>query len=252
MAARHHLRRRAPRRFLARLAAGRLRLHEKIAAAILAVLVALPVTLVLIYRVVPPPLTTVMAMRIAGGEGARRDWMPLDEISPHLARAVIASEDNRFCAHTGVDWRAFRQALSSEMDSAGQGSHGGASTLTMQTARNLMLWPHRSYVRKALEVYVAGIIEIAWPKRRILEVYLNIAEWGPGVFGAQAAARHHFGVPAARLTAGEAARLAVILPAPQRLHATASTGHVSRQAAIVARRVGQLGPLLDCAPPAHF
>lgn len=244
MAARHHLRRRAPRRFLARLMRGRLRWYETVAAALLAVLVGLPVALVLVYRVVPPPLTTVMAIRLVEGEGATRDWVSLGDISPHLRRAVIAAEDNRFCEHTGVDWAAFRAALSAEM--GGGGADGGASTLTMQTARNLMLWPQRSYVRKALEVYVAGLIEMLWPKRRIMEVYLNIAEWGPGVFGAEAAARHHFGVSAREITAAEAARLAVVLPAPRRLHATASTGHVPSQATIVARRVGQLGPLLAC------
>jgi monofunctional biosynthetic peptidoglycan transglycosylase len=213
---------------------------------IVGVFVVLPVGLILLYRIVPPPLTTVMAIRLVEGYGLSRNWVPLEEIAPSVRYAVIASEDNNFCSHSGVDWAALRQAMAAEIEGGGQ---GGASTLTMQTARNLMLWPHRSYIRKGLELYVATLIDALWPKERIFEVYLNIAEWGPGVFGIEAAAQHHFGVSARDLTPREAARLAVILPNPIELHATASTGHVTRQAAIVRKRIGQLGPLLDCVRP---
>jgi len=235
----------APRRLAARLRTGRLRGYEKLLVAILVALVVLPVALLLVYRLVPPPLTSVMALRIVQGEGARHEWVPLAGISPHLRHAVIASEDNGFCTHRGVDWRAFRLAVAAEMQ--GDGAAGGASTLTMQTARNLMLWPQRSYLRKVLEIHVASMIELLWPKRRILEVYLNIAEWGPGLFGAESAARYHFGVGADALTRAQAARLAVVLPAPTRLSATATQGYVPRQAAAIQRRMGQLGPLLACA-----
>lgn len=215
-------------------------------AALLVVFVALPVLLILLYRVVPPPVTSVMMLRLLEGQAISRDWVPLRDIAPNVRYAVLASEDNRFCAHRGVDWTALWRAAGAELDG---GARGGASTITMQTARNLMLWPQRSYIRKGLELYVATLIEALWPKQRILEVYLNIAEWGPGVFGIEAAARHHFGVSAQSLTRQEAARLAVILPNPIDLHATASTGHVTRQARVVANRIGQLGPLLDCVTP---
>ncbi len=131
--------------------------------------------------------------------------MPLSSISTYLLRAVVTSEDARFCRHGGVDWGALAEAM--------QDSRGG-STITMQTAKNLFLWPSRSYIRKAIEIPVALMIDFAWPKRRILEVYLNIAEWGPGVFGAEAAAQYHFGKPASRLTQHEATLLAASLPNP--------------------------------------
>jgi len=238
-----HLLRHHARGYLSRLRRGRLSTLEWILTAIVTVFILLPVGLTLVYRVVPPPLTSVMVIRLLEGDGMTRDWVPLNEIAPSVRAAVLASEDNGFCTHSGIDWTALRQAMDAEVSGEGR---GGASTITMQTARNLMLWPQRSYVRKGLELYVATLIEVVWPKDRILEVYLNIAEWGPGIFGIEAAAQHHFGVRAAELNRREAARLAVILPNPRELHATASTGHVVRQAAIVDRRVGQLGPLLDC------
>ena len=219
---------------------------EWIAVVLLAVFVVLPVGLILLYRAVPPPLTSVMVIRLLEGQSLTREWVPLERIAPSVRYAVIASEDNTFCTHAGVDWTALRQAVDAELEGGGR---GGASTITMQTARNLMLWPGRSYIRKAMELYVATLIDALWPKERILEVYLNIAEWGPGVFGIEAAARHHFGVSAENVTTGEAARLAVILPNPIELHATASTGHVTRRARIVRQRIDQLGPLLDCVRP---
>ena len=234
------------RRFWARLRRRELSVLEWAASVLVAVFIVIPVGLILFYRVVPPPLTSIMVLRLIDGQGISRDWVPMSQIAPAVRYAVIASEDNTFCTHGGVDWTALRRALDAEIDG---GSRGGASTITMQTARNLMLWPQRSYIRKGLELYIATLIDALWPKERIFEVYLNIAEWGPGVFGIEAAARHHFGVAAKDLTEREAARLAVILPNPIELHATASTGHVARQAAVVRRRIGQLGPLLDCVRP---
>ena len=238
-----HVLRREARGFFSRLRRGRLSVVEWLATGLVTLFIVLPVGLTLIYRVVPPPLTSVMVIRFFEGDGGRRDWVPLKDIAPSVRAAVLASEDNSFCTHSGVDWPALKAAMDAEVKGAGK---GGASTITMQTARNLMLWPQRSYIRKGLELYVATLIELFWPKKRILEVYLNIAEWGPGVFGIEAAAQHHFGVSAGELTQREAARLAVILPNPREFHATASTGHVVRQAGIVERRIGQLGPLLDC------
>jgi monofunctional biosynthetic peptidoglycan transglycosylase len=139
------------------------------------------------------------------GTSIERTWVPIDRVSPYLIRAVLLSEDGRFCAHSGVDLRALQDAIAHDR---------GGSTITMQVVKNLFLWPSRSYVRKFIEIALAYVVDALWPKRRILEIYLNIAEWGDGVFGAEAAARTHFAKSAARLTAEEAALLAVALPSP--------------------------------------
>jgi monofunctional glycosyltransferase len=161
--------------------------------------------LIVVYRSVDPPRSTVMLGLNLTGQSVDYEPVPITAISSNLQRAVVTSEDARFCRHRGVDWGALAEAM--------QDSRGG-STITMQTAKNLFLWPSRSYIRKAIEIPVALTIDFAWPKRRILEVYLNIAEWGPGVFGAEAAAQYHFGKPASRLTAHEATLLAAALPNP--------------------------------------
>ncbi len=237
-------RHRRHRHFFGRLRHGEISVLEGVLLGVITIFVVLPVLLIALYRVLPPPLTSVMVIRAFEGESLKRDWVSLEDTSEWIRFAVIAAEDNRFCEHAGVDWRALTNAASAELEGNGA---GGASTLTMQTARNLMLWPGRSYIRKGLELYVATLIDFAWPKERILEVYLNIAEWGPGVFGIEAAAQHHFGVSANQLTRWESAKLAAVLPSPLRLHPTASTGHVPAQARIVSSRIDQLGPLLDCA-----
>ncbi len=163
-----------------------------------------------------------------------RRWVPLAQISPRLVGAVLMSEDARFCIHGGVDWDALREVIADAED--GEPSRG-ASTLTMQTAKNLFLWPSRSYIRKGLEIPLALWLDLVWPKQRIVEVYLNIAEWGPGVFGAEAAAQANFGKPASDLTLarGGAAgdRLAQSHSAAAR--SRPSRGH-QRLAAIVAGR----------------
>ena len=165
----------------------------------------LVLVLIGVYRYVDPPLSTVMLGLILTGQAIDREPVPITSVSSYLQRAVIASEDARFCRHGGVDWGALAEAM--------QDSRGG-STITMQVAKNLFLWPSRSYIRKAIEIPVALMIDFAWPKRRILEVYLNIAEWGPGVFGAEAAAQYHFGKAASRLSLHEATLLAASLPNP--------------------------------------
>jgi monofunctional biosynthetic peptidoglycan transglycosylase len=163
-----------------------------------------------IYRFVPP-VSTLMAGRWLLQRDVTRDWVPLNSLSPNLVNAVLMSEDARFCRHNGVDW----SALSSVLDESGEaGPSRGASTIAMQTAKNLFLWPSRSYLRKGLEIPIALALDLAWPKRRIIEIYLNIAEWGDGLFGAEAAARAYFGKSASNLTRREAALLAAALPNP--------------------------------------
>lgn len=216
------------------------------AARIAAILfLAAPLALMLLYRVVPPPITPLMVIRLAEGYGLDRDWVPLDEISPALARAVIAAEDNRFCRHWGIDVGALRDAVNEYL--AGEGLRG-ASTITMQTVKNLFLWPGRDFIRKGLEAYLSVWIEFLWSKKRILEVYLNIVELGPGIYGAEAAARRHFGVPAARLNDSEAATLAAVLPDPLDRSAGQPSAAVRARAGHIAARARRIGWLLDCLP----
>lgn len=197
------------------------------------------------YRWVEPPVTPLMLIRLAEGEGLERSTVPLDRISPHLARAVIAAEDNLFCRHRGVDWREARIALAEWRD---RGRRRGASTITMQTARNLFLWPGGGPPRKVVEIGLAHAIDAVWPKDRVMAVYLNAIEWGPGIYGAEAAARAHFGKAAADLTRREAALLAAVLPNPRRWSAARPTAYIQGRAQTIERRIGQLGPLLDCVP----
>ena len=163
-----------------------------------------------VYRFFDPPFTTLTAARWIAGEAVEQTWVPLNRISPQLLRAVIASEDARFCQHWGVDPGALEAAI----EDWWSGTPRGGSTISMQVVKNLFLWPQRSVVRKAVELPLALVLELLWPKQRILEVYLNIAEWGPNVFGAEAAARYHFDKSASALGVDEAARLAVSLPNP--------------------------------------
>jgi monofunctional biosynthetic peptidoglycan transglycosylase len=182
-----------------------LRLALRIGASMVLAYAAAVLALIVLYRWVDPPASTLMlGQRLLGTEIEQR-WVPLRRISGHLVQAVILSEDGGFCRHRGVDWSALSEAI--------EDSRGG-STITMQVVKNLFLWPARSYVRKGLEIVLAYAVELVWPKQRILEIYLNIAEWGPGVFGAEVAALHHFRKPASELTAQEAALLAVSLPNP--------------------------------------
>ena len=218
------------------------RLRRFLAILLLALLLV-PPGLVLIYRIVPPPLTPLMVIRLFEGEGLDRDWTPLARIAPELRAAVIAAEDNLFCEHSGFDWKALRQAFDDYRDGD---SMRGASTISMQTAKNVFLWPGRTMVRKAIEAWFTTLIELAWPKRRILEVYLNVAEWGPGLYGAEAAAQHHFNKPAADLSRREAALLAAVLPNPRRWSASKPSNYIAGRATTIQRRMGQLGPRLDC------
>lgn len=220
------------------------RWRKRLAWAVVAVLL-LPPAWLLVHRVVPVQMTPLMVLRAVEGADWRQDWVPLSAMAPALGRSVIAAEDNLFCRHAGFDWRSLGQAAEEYIEGD---RVRGASTLTMQTAKNVLLWPGRSFLRKGLEAYVTVWMEALWPKTRILEVYLNVAEWGPGIYGAEAAARHHFGRPAARLSADQAARLAAVLPNPLRLSAGQPSAHVRQRAGVVRTRIRQLGPLLDCLP----
>ena len=165
--------------------------------------------------------------------------MPLEEISPQLMRAVIASEDERFCEHFGFDFKAIEEAW--KRNQHGRRIYGG-STISMQTAKNLFLWPGRDWLRKGLEAYFTGLIELFWSKRRIIEVYLNIIEMGPGIYGAEAAAHAQFGKPAVALTSREAALIAATLPNPLRWSAARPTGYIARRASVIQGRMGDVTP----------
>ena len=219
------------------------RLIRRVGFALILVFVALPVTMLLVYRVVPPPATPLMLIRWVEGHPIDYRWVPLDEIAPALPAAILAAEDNNFCRHGGIDWQAVDQALA---DYRAGGRLRGASTVSMQTAKNLFLWPDRSWLRKALEAYLTLWLELLWDKQRILEVYLNIAEFGPGLYGAEAAAQRQFGRPAAALAANQAARLAVVLPAPLDRSAANPTPRLTRRALTIVQRSHQIAPLLDC------
>ncbi|MEO0883086.1 MAG: monofunctional biosynthetic peptidoglycan transglycosylase [Pseudomonadota bacterium] len=167
----------------------------------------------LTLRFVPAVGSILMGQRYLAGETVIRDWKPLHKISPHLVRAVIAAEDSRFCRHDGIDLEAIDQAL--EERARGQSTRG-ASTITQQTAKNIFLWNGGGYVRKGAEAWFATLIDFAWGKPRVMEAYLNIAEWGDGIFGAEAAAQIRFGKRASELTEREAALLAAVLPSPNK------------------------------------
>ncbi len=194
--------------------------------------VALLVLQILVYRFVDPPLTPTMAAdRLMGGQ-IEQIWVPLQRVSPAVLKAVVVSEDARFCSHNGIDVDALMQVI----EEAGNGSPRGASTISMQVVKNLVLWQGRSYVRKAMELPLTLLLEAVWPKRRILEVYLNIAEWGPGIYGIEAASRRAFNKRAAQVTPAEAAQLAVVLPNPAGRNARNLGPRVTRIAGIVAAR----------------
>ena len=205
---------------------------------VLTVLLALALLLVAsvaIHRFVPPPATFLMVTRAMDGGEMTYRWRSLNDISPRLVEAVIASEDSTFCAHRGFDMKAIEKALKANERG---GRIRGGSTISQQTAKNVFLWPGRDWVRKGLEAGYTVLIETLWGKRRIVEVYLNVAEWAPGVYGAEAAAQHWFGKSADELSAREAARLAAILPSPRRYDAASPGAYVRRRASRVQAAMG--------------
>jgi len=204
-------------------------------------LLLLPYLLAPLYRVIDPVSTPMLARWITG-KRVDRTFMPLERIAPILPRTVITSEDARFCSHSGIDWTELREAIGDADDLS---EMRGGSTITQQTVKNLFLWPGRSVIRKALEFPLALWIDLVVPKRRIMEIYLNIAEWGPnGEFGIEAGARRAFGKSAAQLSAGEAALLAAVLPNPKRRSAKQPRPAVRQIAGIVQARAAR-GRSLD-------
>jgi monofunctional biosynthetic peptidoglycan transglycosylase len=198
----------------------------------------------------PVPATPLMLWRWVNGVGVsenswfwQRRWVNLEKLPVIIPQAVIASEDNRFCLHGGIDWLAVQQVYEEWQD--GEGLRG-ASTVSMQVARNVFLWPNQDPLRKALEVPFTYLIEGLWGKRRIMEVYLNIAEWGPGVYGIEAAARYHFKKPARKLTRAEVFRLVSILPSPLRWNPKQPSRWGRLRVASLGTRIAQLGPATQC------
>lgn len=200
--------------------------------------VALPVMLVVIYRWLPPPITPYMLGRwLVDGAAIDQQWTPLQTMSPSLVRAVVAAEDTRFMQHNGFDW--------TEVEAAWRTSRRGrrlrgASTITMQCARTVFLWPGRSIVRKVIEAYLTVLLEAVWSKARIVEVYLNLVEWGDGVYGCEAAAQRYFHVPCAALDAETAAQLAAILPNPRHWSARRPSPYVRKRVATILDRMPQV------------
>ncbi len=168
---------------------------------------------VITYRFINPPITPYMIIQWWQLDQFRHQWRSLSGISPYLQQAVMVSEDQKFMDHQGFDWSQVQKAME---ENKMRHRVRGASTISMQVARNVFLWQGRTWVRKGLEAYFTVLIEWFWPKWRIMEVYLNVAEWGPGVFGAESAAQYHFGISAANLSANQAAALAAVLPSPRK------------------------------------
>ena len=193
--------------------------------------------LIVLYRWFDPPTSMLMLGQRLGGTTITQHWVPIEQIASTLQLAVIVSEDSRFCRHRGIDWEELETAIDQSVDGVAR----GGSTIAMQTVKNLFLWPAKSYLRKAIELPLAYAVDAVWSKRRLLEIYLNIAEWGPGVFGAEAAARYHFRKPASLLTAREAALLAASLPNPFERRAGAPGPGTQRLAANLMLRM-RAGP----------
>ncbi len=201
------------------------------------VVVATTVALVAPWRWIPPPTTAFMLRdALLEGRAVRQRWVPWERISRDLALAVVTAEDQKFPDHHGFDFGSIARAARES-----RARPRGASTITQQLAKNLYLWPGRSWVRKGLEGWFTVWIEALWPKRRILEVYLNVVEFGPGVYGAAAASERYFGKPASALTLRESARLAVVLPSPKRMSAARPSEYVLTRAAEIESTAARLG-----------
>ncbi|WP_373426847.1 monofunctional biosynthetic peptidoglycan transglycosylase [Neorhizobium galegae] len=207
-------------------------------------LVLLPYLLIFVYALpFTRPVSTLMLSELALFRGYDRRWVSLEEISPNLVRSVMMSEDGQFCFHGGVDWNQMRGVVEDALD--GEATRG-ASTIPMQTAKNLFLWNGRSFIRKGLELPLALGADLVLSKRRMMEIYLNIAEWGPGIYGAEAAAQYHFKVPASKLSARQAALLAVALPNPITRVAGKPSRGVQRLAGVVENRARGSGDYIKC------
>ena len=182
---------------------------------------------IILYAIVRPPTTPYIRAEASRLGTVERVWVPFEDIAPVMARSVVAAEDANYCLHWGFDMSALREAIE-------DGGQRGASTISQQVVKNAYLWHGRSYLRKALEAVMTPVVELIWTKRRVLEVYLNVAEFDEGVFGVEAAARHYFGVAASDLTAIQAARLAAVLPGPKTRSASKPTAFLRRRAMAIA------------------
>ncbi|MCX5516687.1 monofunctional biosynthetic peptidoglycan transglycosylase [Kaistia algarum] len=212
----------------------------KAALKVLVVIAALPLVLTPVYAFIPP-VSTLMLWSALTFQGMDRDWVSFDQIAPAMVASVVMSEDGRFCQHSGVDWQQLNLVLDSK-----KGPSRGASTIPMQTVKNLFLWQSRSYVRKGLEIPLAYYADFVLTKRRILTIYLNIAEWGPGIFGVEAASRHYFNKSAKDLTARQAALLTAALPNPIDRNPAKPTRFLQSRARTIEGMARQAGDYLGC------
>jgi monofunctional glycosyltransferase len=217
---------------------GPLRLVGRAIVALILLVVIVPPVSVLVYRLVPPPITILMIQRLIEGHGMDYRWRPLSQMSPALPDAAVASEDARFCQHHGFDFQAIQAAM--RQDQRRPNRLRGGSTISQQTAKNVFLWPGRDYVRKAIEAWYTVLIELVWGKPRIMEMYLNVVEFGPGVYGAEAASEHVFHKHASELSPDEAARLIAVLPKPLGWSAADPGRFVRRRTARVDRAMGNV------------
>jgi monofunctional biosynthetic peptidoglycan transglycosylase len=207
-------------------------------------LLLLPLALTLLY--LPSfvrPVSTLMISDLASLQGYDRRWVPLEDVAPALVNSVIMSEDGQFCRHFGIDIGELKGVVDDAL--AGEPTRG-ASTITMQTVKNLFLWNSRSFVRKVIELPYAAYFDLVMPKHRIVEIYLNIAEWGPGIYGIEAGAQHHFGVSAKKLSARQAALMAVTLPNPKARNPAKPGPGLRRLASLIQRRAARAGDYVQC------
>ncbi len=206
--------------------------------------IGLSVFSVILFRFVPVPVTILMlnrcAIQLFGPDEMRlaKDWVSLEKISPNMPLAVVASEDQNFLNHHGFDFKAIGKAIEHNERSR---RIRGASTISQQTAKNVFLWPGRSFIRKGFEVYFTGLIELIWGKRRIMEVYLNVIETGNGIYGVQAASRAYFNKDASRLTSSEAATIAALLPNPRKYSTIRSGAYITKRKAWIQRQMNNFG-----------
>jgi len=211
----------------------------RIAARVLLVLVLIPLVLVPVYWVVPPVSTLMIYDRLFGP--VSRTWVPLERMAPSLPASVVMSEDGKFCDHWGVDWGELTKVIDRR-----NGPNRGASTVTMQVVKNLFLWTSRSYIRKGLEIPLALYADLVWSKRRTMEIYLNIVEWGPGIFGAEAAAQRYFKRSAKDLTAQQSALLVAALPNPIDRNPAKPSRFMRIRAQVIATQARAAGAYINC------
>jgi len=211
---------------------------------IIILVLCLPYLLILLYALPQVhPISTLMLGETLTGRAYERQWVDFDAIAPVLVQSVMMSEDGQYCAHDGIDWEALNLVIDDALD--GEATRG-ASTIPMQTAKNLFLSSSRSVVRKALEIPLAMWMDIAWSKKRLMEIYLNVAEWAPGIYGIESASQAYFGTPAAKLSARQAALLAVTLPNPIKRNAANPSRGMTRLAGIIEKRASQSGAYIKC------